>query len=208
MACRRAAPVSDDRPKWSGATRDETLVRLCNDGLSAKQIMPMFSEGPSRSAIIGRVSRLQKQGVKVRLEHGHGGGGRKRAGKPPAAPKPATRRVSTAIVTQPMRSPHNPHHSDFKGRAEQRANSPGLVPALIAGTALKPVETAYPVPTSLRVPLIALTDLTCRWPHGDAKDDDFHFCGHQTGGKPPWCGYHRRLAWAPARTPKEKPQHG
>lgn len=46
--------------------------------------------------------------------------------------------------------------------------------------------------------LIGLTDLTmhsCRWPIGDPKDKDFHFCGKEAIAGKPYCGEHVMVAY-------------
>jgi GcrA cell cycle regulator len=39
----------------------------------------------------------------------------------------------------------------------------------------------------------------CRWPIGDPRHDDFHFCGAQAVAGRPYCELHWRLAFQPAR---------
>jgi hypothetical protein len=40
----------------------------------------------------------------------------------------------------------------------------------------------------------------CRWPIGDPREADFHFCGaHQVPGRP-YCELHWRMAFQPARS--------
>ncbi len=43
--------------------------------------------------------------------------------------------------------------------------------------------------------LLDLTPRSCRWPIGDPKDRDFHFCGNTTvADGVPYCGYHTGIA--------------
>ena len=49
-----------------------------------------------------------------------------------------------------------------------------------------------------KVGIVRLIDLkinTCRWPIGDPKDDDFHFCGEQTVTGKPYCLAHCQEAY-------------
>lgn len=199
MADRRVAAVTEDpRPHWQGAERDEALIRLANDGLTATRIMAEFAGKPSRSAIIGRVHRLQKRGFKVSLSGGgHGNSGPRGRAKPPKeprAPKPSARTEASAG----WRGASNAHHNDIKGRAEQRAASPGLKPELIAGTPLPATARALTsvAPVSRRLALVALAVGDCKWPQGDPMHPDFHFCGEATDGI--YCNYHARIAYVPA----------
>ena len=45
------------------------------------------------------------------------------------------------------------------------------------------------------VHLIDLKINTCRWPIGDPKDEDFHFCGEQTVIGKPYCLAHCQEAY-------------
>ena len=49
-----------------------------------------------------------------------------------------------------------------------------------------------------KVGIVRLMDLkinTCRWPIGDPKDEDFHFCGEQTVTGKPYCLTHCQEAY-------------
>ena len=65
-------------------------------------------------------------------------------------------------------------------------------------------------PKAERLDLMALTELTCKWPIGDPQDEDFCFCGVriEPTGAQPYCSYHkdlgtvqyrRRTEWSPER---------
>ena len=59
---------------------------------------------------------------------------------------------------------------------------------------VKPVKKAPPK----KVGVVHLMDLkinTCRWPIGDPKDEDFHFCGEQTVTGKPYCLAHCQEAY-------------
>ncbi len=49
----------------------------------------------------------------------------------------------------------------------------------------------------LKLELIELTEITCKWPIGDPAHDDFHFCGHKCKDGSPYCAYHVSLAYQP-----------
>ncbi len=49
---------------------------------------------------------------------------------------------------------------------------------------------------------IKMTDLRerhCRWPHGDPRDADFHFCGATAVSGLPYCEHHCRAAYHTSR---------
>ncbi len=45
-----------------------------------------------------------------------------------------------------------------------------------------------------------LTSSSCRWPIGDPKDEDFHFCGKQSLPDKPYCEEHAAIAYVSAKT--------
>ena len=51
--------------------------------------------------------------------------------------------------------------------------------------------------------LFTVNDLTahsCRWPIGDPKDEDFHFCGKEALPDKPYCAEHAAIAYVSAKT--------
>ena len=80
--------------------------------------------------------------------------------------------------------------------------------ALHAGAeAALPGADGSPAPREpLRLPLVALTDSTCRWPLGDPEAGDFAFCGLPALPRKPYCEDHAKLAYQPmaSRRPRER----
>lgn len=159
--------------------RVEKLKRLWADGLSASQIAAQLG-GVSRNAVIGKVHRLSLPG-------------RAKAGGSSAAPR--AKRTTSA-----------PRAPNYASRASVRS-----VVRTAGATALKedisvealqefdrrPVENVV-VPISRRLVLTELTERTCKWPIGDPLQEDFHFCGNDSGESTPYCTYHARLAFQPS----------
>lgn len=60
-----------------------------------------------------------------------------------------------------------------------------------------PIKRAKPKPKAepAKVTIFDLTAHSCRWPHGDPKHDNFHFCGKQTVPGKPYCAEHCALAY-------------
>ncbi|MER8616011.1 GcrA cell cycle regulator [Mesorhizobium sp. M1409] len=190
-----------DLPDWTKIPRDERrriLTAQCDAGLTAQKISDQF-QNCSRSAVIGLVHRL-----KLQL-----GGGQPRKGiarkagveaasKAPKKP-PATKRASKLVQeTSSWRGANNPLWADFKGRAEQRAASPGLPAHLVTGEARRPICDLVPVSRNLK--LVELTERTCKWPIGDPQAEDFGFCGTDAAGTGPYCRYHARISYQPPTT--------
>jgi len=45
-----------------------------------------------------------------------------------------------------------------------------------------------------------LEQYDCRWPIGDPKDADFHFCGERSLARRPYCELHWRMAFQPPKS--------
>lgn len=188
-----------DLPDWktiSSDARDLLLRRYVKDGLSARLITEQF-QGCSRSAVIGRIHRL-----KLKLTGGNKTGpaakpkkaSTAKSAKAPAPAKPKPRQSARVAETASSRGNSNPHRYDIKGRAEQRASSPGLAEHLITGEAKRPIEVTPPEPRM--VSLLKLGSRSCKWPVGDPQSPNFGFCGHDTVLSS-YCTYHSKLAYMP-----------
>ena len=49
--------------------------------------------------------------------------------------------------------------------------------------------------------LLAVTERMCKWPFGDPKKTDFHFCGRAIDVSMTYCAEHRAIAYTPAKKP-------
>jgi GcrA cell cycle regulator len=55
------------------------------------------------------------------------------------------------------------------------------------------------IPLKERKTIASLAACDCRWPFGDPVDADFHFCGKAATNGSPYCDFHMRRAFQPAR---------
>lgn len=46
-----------------------------------------------------------------------------------------------------------------------------------------------------KISLLDLNIHTCRWPNGDPRDDDFHFCGKKVQAGNIYCDEHSKIAF-------------
>ena len=69
-----------------------------------------------------------------------------------------------------------------------------LTGALRRGAVKKHVAAIH---VSGKLTLLQLSERTCKWPIGDPLNEDFHFCGSESGESSPYCGYHSKLAFQP-----------
>lgn len=52
--------------------------------------------------------------------------------------------------------------------------------------------------------ILSLTERMCKWPVGDPKHQDFHFCGKPSLAGLPYCAEHAALAYQPASSGKKR----
>ena len=52
--------------------------------------------------------------------------------------------------------------------------------------------------------ILSLTDRMCKWPVGDPRDKDFHFCGKAAEACMPYCAEHAAKAYQPARSRRDE----
>ncbi len=69
------------------------------------------------------------------------------------------------------------------------------------GLSGRPSPIKKKIITARGASLLAMTERMCKWPFGDPKKADFHFCGRAVDVSVTYCAEHRALAYAPARKP-------
>jgi GcrA cell cycle regulator len=148
--------------------RVEQLKKLWSDGLSASQIAAELG-GITRNAVIGKVHRLGLSG----------------------------RAKSTSSAAPRQRKARSPAHMLRIGRPAIRGNT-ALAHAYEIEAEAEPELIDNVIPIGQRRTILELTEQTCRWPVGDPGSGDFFFCGGNTVGGLPYCGYHSRVAYQPA----------
>jgi GcrA cell cycle regulator len=160
--------------------RVERLKKLWSEGLSASQIAAQLG-GVSRNAVIGKVHRLSLPG------RAKAGGttvarSQKRATvTTQARPTSFAPRTVTRTVTRPSGATMLKEEVEVEVFEEMETSSNNVV-----------------VPIFKRVPLIRLTERTCKWPIGDPLKEDFCFCGNDSPDSSPYCGFHQKLAYQPS----------
>jgi len=149
--------------------RTKKAVSLWEKGLSASQIAIRLG-GVTRNAVIGKITRLGLQR-----------GGAPRASRPKKRVKPSLPRSKPTSAIDPQQ-PTLPKTFYTK---------PETVPLPVAR------EPELVVPVNERVTILELNDNTCRWPMGDPRDEDLHYCGRPPEAKRPYCLHHTRIAYVP-----------
>lgn len=147
----------------------EQLKALWHEGLSSSQIAAQL-EGVTRNAVIGKVHRL------------------KLAGRERPAPPPEKEKAEKMPKPEPERV------GNVGAFRWGNANTTRTPPLAITCSEV-PKVSADIIPISRRLPLVALSEKTCKWPSGSGRDSTF--CGNDALGKSPYCTYHDRVAYVP-----------
>ena len=146
--------------------RIESLKHDWQDGFSASQIAQRLGK-VTRNAVIGKVHRLGLAGRATTSRH-----------------LQSTRSRSPSLTARAAGRSRGRGHT-FRIRhslAPIKSQRPSIVPEL---------GPAPPIPVTVQ----SLTALTCRWPEGDPKAPDFHFCGRtKQRADIAYCDHHDAIA--------------
>jgi GcrA cell cycle regulator len=162
--------------------RVELLRKLWIENFSAGRIAAELG-GVSRSAVIGKIHRL---GLSERDQ-----------------PTSSVKRQCTPRLSRGDRRPWRPASI---GNTALKADPEMLA---MPETQPFPADVPFPaaVPVAKRLSVENLTEHTCKWPIGDPRMEDFHFCGHASLKAPPYCEYHARLAYRTRDPRSDSRQH-
>ena len=147
--------------------RIEQLRSLWHDGLSASQIATHLG-GITRNAVIGKAHRLGLTG----------------------RPSPIKNRSVSVARPRPPRRPRVEHV---------------VAPRVVAAPPVAPQRHVEAIHTHKHIEvedgpgatILTLTDRICKWPIGDPRHPDFHFCGKASAEGLPYCTDHARRAYQP-----------
>jgi len=176
--------------------RVEKLTSLWNDGMSASQIAKELG-GVTRNAVIGKVHRL---GLASRTA---GKGETSAAVSPAPSPAPAKPKPrATAEASAPKPQPTAPVE-------EKKAVTNTPVVADEQPPFELPSENAVDIAaidmTARKLPLMELTERTCKWPIGDpSRGDEFYFCGQPAAAGKPYCEGHSSAAYQPMSSRRDR----
>lgn len=163
---------------WTDERVDQ-LKALWQEGWSASQIASRLG-GVSRNAVIAKVHR---SGFAGRTTQKAKTGGR-----------PYSRNPRQIGVSQPSRpSKARVSAKDIAHRQEMRSEAKR--PRRPSLSSRLPAESK--APSALRIKLTELTESMCRWPIGDPRHEDFHFCGNRQFAEFSYCEYHCRVSYNP-----------
>src|SRR3990167_2127547 len=200
MKLLRLAVPKREQHRWI-SDEDESLRRLASNGLSGAQIAREI--GKTRNAVIGRCKRL-----KIKLSGAYGSGlGRKWLVQEDEFLLDAINGgVAVPDIGKKLgRSTQSIYHRIRSlgiklGRERRRSRSlnvfhPRKKSSLrVAIDALEKTDL-QPDESPFACTLMKLTEVSCRWPLGDPKSQDFQFCGAQKVEGLSYCPRHAVLAY-------------
>lgn len=150
----------------------EDLKKMWHEGLTTGEIGKRL--GVSKNSIVGKVHRLQLSGRPSPIKK-----------KDEAAPE-KTMPEKTAKKEEKA-APAKPKEEKKPEPAKEEKFEP------IAKMSLK-----SNFPHSGKTSLTDLDNHTCRWPIGDPKDENFHFCGRKVKIGQTYCEEHANIAYVKA----------
>lgn len=106
-----------------------------------------------------------------------------------------------AVVGKAHRLGLNSRPSPIRRSEEETKESAGRKKTKPASESKQPAAAKKQEPAKKK--LFTVNDLTscsCRWPVGDPKDKDFHFCGKEALPDKPYCAEHAAVAYVSAKS--------
>ncbi|MBE6452850.1 MAG: GcrA cell cycle regulator [Alphaproteobacteria bacterium] len=169
------------------AWTDEMIVQLkkmWDDGLTTGEIGRRLNV--SKNSVVGKVHRLGLSGRPSPIK--------KKNPEAPATPKPkAEKQKVVNVVPQQKTKPEK------KIQEPKPVASPKPEPIIEKEPEIKFIPTIKeektPSKAGQNVSLVELDNHTCRWPIGDPKDENFHFCGNKVRIGQTYCDEHAAIAY-------------
>ena len=183
----------------------EELKRLWDEGVTTGEIGRRLNI--SKNSIVGKVHRLGLSGRPSPIKRKSDTSDDKTTTptvKEKKDASPAKETKKEAKKETPI-SPSS-HNTEPKTQKIAPSSTVQTKPELITTSSTIDEEEDIKLAKSLKLPQnnspkkdrISLTDLdnhTCRWPIGDPKDDNFHFCGRKVRLGQTYCEEHSAIAY-------------
>lgn len=182
----------------------EELKRLWDEGVTTGEIGRRLNI--SKNSIVGKVHRLGLSGRPSPIKKKSDTPTDKPAEKKqPKEKSPKKSSVSKEIKPIKNTTKETSTPKTVSAPAPKKESKIEVKAAPVTFT-IEPEEDDIALAKSLNTPIVEkekkeflrLTDLdnhTCRWPIGDPKDDNFHFCGHKVRLGQTYCEEHSAVAY-------------
>ncbi|MBE6445140.1 MAG: hypothetical protein E7019_03670 [Alphaproteobacteria bacterium] len=164
----------------------EQLKKMWDEGLTTGEIGRRLNV--SKNSIVGKVHRLGLSGRPSPIKKKDQTSETPKSEKKQSAPKEKAKSVApeTKTVTEkPKKDAKNIAKTENVAKADEIDLK--FIPA--------PIKEKTPSKAGQNVSLVELDNHTCRWPIGDPKDDNFHFCGKKVRIGQTYCDEHSAIAY-------------
>lgn len=152
----------------------EDLRRMWKEGLTTGEIGKRL--GVSKNSIVGKVHRLGLSG----------------------RPSPIKKKESIAGSIAPEAVKTEKNKSQKTAKPVLKTTVPAVEKTTEKKEAPKNCNSAKEAPSNGFISLTDLDNHTCRWPLGDPKDENFHFCGKKVRIGQTYCDEHSAVAYVKA----------
>lgn len=180
----------------------EELKKLWDEGVTTGEIGRRL--GISKNSIVGKVHRLGLSGRPSPIKKKSDAPSSKDTKPQPKEKK--TTAPSPKKETKCHKEPEIKKDAVVKPQAEKniqpaKPTTPPVKPSILPSPDeedIKLAKSLNPAPATEPKEHLSLTDLdnhTCRWPVGDPKDDNFHFCGRKIKLGQTYCEEHSAIAY-------------
>lgn len=154
----------------------EELKKMWKEGLTTGEIGKRLNV--SKNSIVGKVHRLGLSGRPSPI---------KKKNEDEAPAKPVEKKTEKPRPAEPKAAPAAPKETPAP-KTPAKAAAPEPKPIM-------PVKAETPHKHSGNLSLTELDNHTCRWPLGDPKDENFHFCGKKVRVGQTYCDEHAAIAY-------------
>jgi len=141
-----------------------------------EQLRALWHDGLSASQIATQLGGITRNAV-IGKAHRLGLTGR---------PSPIKNRPAGIARPRPVRRP-----------PVQRHAPPRMTVAPVQARRMEPAPQPVELEDGPGATILTLTDRICKWPIGDPRNADFHFCGRGAHEGLPYCAEHARRAYQP-----------
>lgn len=161
----------------------EDLKKMWKEGLTTGEIGKRL--GVSKNSIVGKVHRLGLSGrpspIKKKTDAAP------QEAKKETSPQNSKTEAAPADVSMPQKE------SPAVKATEKKA--PAVEKEEISEPLAFKSTPRYEISREGKIALTELDNHTCRWPIGDPKDENFHFCGRRVRLGQTYCEEHAALAY-------------
>lgn len=175
----------------------DSLKKMWDEGLSTGEIGKRL--GVSKNSIVGKVHRLQLTARPSPIKKKETAANEKTKEAPVKAKEKKSTVTEEKKTIAPKTEPEAETPKTVKPAPENKP-APQRAPVKEKESM---INMSIPVAAAPRKPgdKVTVTDLdnhTCRWPIGDPKDENFHFCGAKVKVGQTYCEEHAAIAYVKA----------